>query len=142
MRFIFINKSARIVSAGWAGANFVRVTLMAAVLGLVVLGCGKQAATESPTELIEQSFQQATPETKEAIQNVVASLKAKEFLAAARSLVTVLDKDSFTPEQKHAVGAVLNQINEAIAADPKLNSQEMFTLREKIFQALNTHSDV
>jgi hypothetical protein len=115
---------------------------MAAVLGLVVLGCGKQAATESPTELIEQSFQQATPETKEAIQNVVASLKAKEFLAAARSLVTVLDKDSFTPEQKHAVGAVLNQINEAIAADPKLNSQEMFTLREKIFQALNTHSDV
>jgi hypothetical protein len=115
---------------------------MVAVLGLVVLGCGKQAASESPAELIEQSFQQATPETKETIQTVAASLKAKEFLAAARSLATALNKDSFTPAQKHAVGAVLNQINEAIAADPKLNSQEMFTLREKIFQALNTHSDI
>jgi hypothetical protein len=57
-------------------------------------------------------------------------------LQAAKSLVSVLDAARLTPPQNQAVGIALKQINDAIAANPNLNSAEMYQLRQKLFQAV------
>ncbi len=110
------------------------ITLVFALLGVGMLGCGKETRGNATT-LIEQSFEQAPPETKKDIQVILASLKAGDFLQAAKALAPIVSAGNLTAAQKDAVGAVLKQINDAIAADPKLNTMEMFKLREQMFQA-------
>jgi hypothetical protein len=136
VRLTIINSgAAKAFAAGLVKGFLVLVPIMVAALGLGMLGCSKQA-TGDASKLLDQSFQQATPETRQAIQIVAASLKSGDFLQAAKSLAPVLDNGNLTPAQTQAVGAVLNQINDAIAANPKLNSQELYTLQEKMFQAV------
>ena len=43
-----------------------------------------------------------------------------------------------TEPQKQAVGVALKQINDAIAADPKLDTKEMYEMRAKMFKALHS----
>lgn len=114
----------------------VLVPILTAALGLGLLGCGKQAARNA-SQSLEQSFQQATPETQQAIQAVTASLKSGDILQAAKSLAPVLDHGNLTPAQAQAVGALLKQINDAIAANPNLDSQELYTLRTRMFRAVD-----
>jgi hypothetical protein len=42
-----------------------------------------------------------------------------------------------TLEQRQAIGGALEQINKAVAADPSLDTQEMYNLRAKMFQAVH-----
>jgi hypothetical protein len=97
--------------------------------------CSNQGTVDA-SQPLEQSFQQSPPEITKAIQTVNSSLKSKDYLQAARSLAFVLDKVKLTPAQNQAVGTALKQINDAIAADPSLNSAEMYQLRQKMFVAV------
>jgi hypothetical protein len=118
-------KSFTILSlAGWAA------------LGLCAAGCRKEAQIDATGQL-QKSFQTATPEVKKTMETVTTSLKAGEYAEATRALAPVVSQRALTDAQKQAVGVALQQINQSIAANPKLDTKEMYELRAKMFQAVH-----
>jgi aconitase B len=107
--------------------------LVVAVLAVSV-GCKKKAPVDA-TQPLQQSFQQAEPEVQKAIQTATASLKAQNYLEASRALAPIVTGRKLTEAQKDAVGVALHQMNNAIAANPSLDTKEMYELRQKMFQA-------
>ena len=71
---------------------------------------------------------------QQAIATVTTSLKAGNYTEATRALTPVVTTRQLTGEQRKAVGVALQQINHAVAANPKLNTQEMYERRRKLFQ--------
>src|ERR1041384_4138725 len=102
--------------------------LCACALGL--LGCKpKQQSRVDASRPLEQSFQAAEPATQQAIASVNASLKAGNYAEAARAVQPVLTGRNLTPAQRQAVGLMFQQISEAVAANPALDSKELYELR-------------
>lgn len=108
--------------------------LVAPALALCLLSCKKQTDATQP---LEQSFQTAEPEVKQAIATVNTSLKAGNYAEATRALEPIVTQRNLTLEQRHAVGVVLRQVNQAIAANPALDTKEMYQIREKMFRAVD-----
>jgi hypothetical protein len=111
--------------------------LVVAALALCVVSCSKTAKVDA-TQPLQQSFETAAPEIKEAIATVNASLKAKDYVAATKALAPVVTQHALTDPQRQAVGVALQEINQAIAANPALDSKEMYELRAKMFQAFHS----
>lgn len=108
--------------------------------GLALCGCAlsllsckkeKQARVDASRPL-EQSFQASEPEAKQALATVKASLKAGNYAAAGRALEPVLAGRKLTPQQREAVGLLFQQISQAVAANPSLDSKELYELRVKL----------
>ena len=51
-------------------------------------------------------------------------------------LIPVLENRKLTEAQEQAVGATLKQINDAIVADPSLETAEMYQMRQKLFRSV------
>lgn len=100
------------------------------------LGCRKQEAAADASKPLQQSFQTAEPEVQQAIHTVTTDLKAGNYAEATRKLAPIIDGRRLTEPQKQAVGVALKQINQAIAANPSLDTKEMYDLRAKMFQAV------
>jgi hypothetical protein len=111
--------------------------LVVAAFALCVVGC-KKAAKADATVPLQQSFETAAPEIKEAIATVNANLKAKDYVAATKALAPVVTQHALTDPQRQAVGVALKEISQAIAANPALDSKEMYELRAKMFQAFHS----
>jgi hypothetical protein len=112
--------------------------LLAIWAALVLFGAGcRKEAQVGATRQLQQSFQTAEPETQKAMETVNTSLKAGNYEEAARVLAPVVSQRVLTDAQKQAVGAALQQINKSIAANPKLDTKEMYELRAKMFQAVH-----
>ena len=79
------------------------------VLTLFQTGCQKQNRAEASVQLT-QSFQQAEPEVKKAIETVNSSLKAGNVTEATRALAPVVTGRRMTQAQKDAVGAGSSRI--------------------------------
>ena len=92
------------------------------------------------TQPLADSFQAAEPEVKQTIQTVNTSLKSGDYLAAARAMEPVLTRRDLTEPQKQAIGLALSQMNQAIAANPSLDSKELYELRARMFQAMRGKS--
>lgn len=86
---------------------------------------------------LQQSFQAAEPEVKQAIDTATASLANRDYTEATRALAPVVTRPNLTEPQKQAIGVALQQINRAIAADPSLDTKEMYELRAKMFRAVD-----
>ena len=84
---------------------------------------------------LEQSFQATEPEVRQAVGTVTTSLKAGHYTEAARALEPVLAGRKLTPQQKEAIGLLFQQISQAVAANPALDSKELYELRCKMFRA-------
>lgn len=110
----------------------VRSTLAVAALAVGLVAC-KQEATTDAAKPLEQSFATAAPEVKQNIQAVNANLKSGNYIEAVRQLDPVLNTPGLTPEQTQAVAIALKQVNDAVAADPNLDSKEMYEMRRKMF---------
>jgi hypothetical protein len=110
--------------------------LVPAALVLAMLGCTKQVQVDAAQPL-QQSFQTAEPEVKHAVNTAIASLKASDFPEATRALAPVVTRQNLTEPQKQAVGIALQQINQAVEANPALNTKEMYELRAKMFRAVD-----
>ena len=110
---------------------------VSAVLTLAAVSCGKKEAQVDATRSLQQSFQTAEPEVKQAIEVVNVHLRAKDYTAAARALSPVVLQQRLTEPERQAVGLALEQINQAIAADRSLDTKEMYELRAKMFQAVH-----
>jgi hypothetical protein len=111
--------------------------LVVTALSLCLVSC-KKAAKADATQPLQQSFETAAPEIKEAIATVNASLKAKDYVAATKALAPVVTQHALTDAQRQALGVALKEISQAIAANPALDSKEMYELRAKMFQAFHS----
>jgi len=111
--------------------------LVVPVLALCLVGCKKEVQTDA-TQPLQQSFQTAEPEVKQAIESVNASLKAGNYTEATKTLSPLVDRRPLTDAQKQAVGQALQQVNQAMAVNPSLDTKEMYELRAKMFQAVHS----
>ena len=109
---------------------------VSAVLALVAVSCKKETQADA-TQPLQQSFETAEPEVKQAIEAANINLRARDYTAATKALAPVVTQRRLTEPQKQAVGVALHQINQAIAADPSLDTKEMYELRAKMFQAVH-----
>ena len=109
--------------------------IAAAALALCAVSCKKSSQTDA-TQPLQQSFQTAEPEVKTAIDTVTSNLKAQNYAEATRALAPVITRP-LTDQQKQAVGVALKQINDAVAANPALDTKEMYEMRAKMFQAVH-----
>lgn len=111
-----------------------------AFLSVVILGvsgCGKKEAAVDATKPLEESFKTAEPEVQKAVNQVTTQLKAGNYAEATRVLAPVVSGRPLTDSQKQAVGVALKQINQSIAANPSLDTKEMYELRRKMFDAVH-----
>jgi hypothetical protein len=110
-------------------------------LGCLILsgpGCkNKSEVAVDASEPLVESFQAAEPQTQQAIQNVAVSLQTADYAEATRALAPIVTGGPLTDPQKQAVGLALQQVNQAIAADPSLDTKEMYELRKKMFDAVH-----
>jgi hypothetical protein len=109
--------------------------LVVPALALCLVSCKKEQPADA-TQPLQQSFQSAGPEVQQAIAAVNTSLKAHNYAEATRALAPVVTQSALTKPQKEAVGVALQQINQAIAANPGLDTKEMYDLRAKMFRAV------
>jgi len=118
-----------------------RLTLLsffaAAVVAVGGVSCKKGPTTDA-TQPLEQSFQAAEPEVKTAIDTVTTSLKSRNYAEATRTLAPLVAQRPLTDQQRQAVGMALKQINDAVAADPNLDTKEMYEMRAKMFKAVHS----
>jgi hypothetical protein len=105
-------------------------------LAFTLAGCSKTTQADAAQPLT-QSFQTAEPEVKQIIETVTTSLKAGNYLEATRALEPIVNGRPLTDPQKQAIGVALQQINQAVAANPSLDTKEMYELRAKMFQAVH-----
>jgi Flp pilus assembly protein TadD len=101
------------------------------------MSCSKESEVDAAQPL-EESFQSAEPKVQQAIETVTTSLRAGEYAEATRALEPIVSDRPLTVEQKQAVGVALQQINQAVAADPALDTKEMYDLRAKMFRAVHS----
>ena len=111
--------------------------LVVPALALSVVSCKKEAQADA-TQPLQQSFEKAEPEARQAIQTVNSGLKAGNYAEATRALSSMVTDRPMTDAQKQAVGVALQQVNQAIAANPALDTKEMYNMRAKIFQAVQS----
>jgi hypothetical protein len=118
--------------------KFFKILLGLAICGcaLCLLGCKKEPeANVDASRPLEQSFQTAEPEAKQAIAAVKASLQSGNYAEAARAVQPVLTGRKLTTQQREAVGLMFQQISRAVAANPALDSKELYELRVKLAHA-------
>ncbi len=115
-----------------------RIPFRLAVWGssLCLLGCTQEKEPRvDASRPLEQSFQATEPEVRQAVGTVTTSLKAGNYTEAARALEPVLARRKLTPQQKAAIGLLFQQISQAVAANPALDSKELYELRVRLAQA-------
>ncbi len=109
--------------------------LIVPALALCLVGC-KRTTQVDATQPLQQSFQTAAPEVQQVIATVNTSLKANNYAQATKTLAPLVTQRVLTDPQKQAVGVALQQINQAIAANPALDTKEMYELRAQMFNAV------
>ena len=109
--------------------------LAAAALVLGSASCKKKEAQADASKPLQQSFQTAAPEVQKAVAVATTSLQAGNYTEATRALAPVVNQQRLTEPQKQAVGVALRQINQAITANPALDTKEMYEMRAKMFEA-------
>ena len=105
-----------------------------------ITGCGKKEVTVDATKPLAESFQTAELAVQKTIQTVNASLNSGNYLAAAQAMEPVLGQGNLTEPQKQAIGLALSQMNQAVAANPSLDSKEFYDARARMFQAMRGKS--
>ena len=111
--------------------------LVSLAASLASTGCKKEVQVDA-TQVLTQSFQAAEPEAKLAIERVNAGLQTGNVQEAARALAPVVASGNLSQQQKQAIGVALRQINQAIAANPALDTKELYELRARMFQAVHS----
>jgi len=118
--------------------KLIRILCCLAIGGCAIglLSCKRNARVDASRSL-EKSFQASEPEVRQAIGTATASLKAGNYMEATRALQPVLARGMLTPEQRQAIALTLQQISQAVAANPSLDSKELYDLRARMFRAVH-----
>ena len=110
--------------------------LIVTVLALCLVGCKREQRVDA-TKPLQQSFESAGPEVQEAITKVNACLKANNIEEATKTLAGVVSQRALNDSQRQALGLALQQINQAVAANPSLDTKEMYQLRAQLFRTFD-----
>jgi hypothetical protein len=114
--------------------KFVRL-LFVFTFALCVFNVGCKKKGVDATQALQESFQSAEPEVKTSIQTVNSSLKTGNYVEASRALAPIISTHNLTEPQRQAVGVALQQISQAISANPALDTKEMYDLRARMYKA-------
>ena len=116
--------------------RFARVVCWLLIWGtpLGLFGCKKKAPLDA-NHALEASFQTSEPQARQAVATLTNSIRAGNYVEAARALEPLLAGRTLTPDQRQAAGLLFRQINETIAANPSLDSKQLYELRVKLAQA-------
>ena len=106
------------------------------MFSLCLIGCKREQRVDA-TKPLEQSFQAAGPEVQEAVAKVNSYLKENNIADATKTLAALVSQRALTDSQRQALGLALQQINQAVAANPSLDSKEMYQLRAQMFRAFD-----
>ena len=117
-------------------SSLLLIFVVAPALAVCLVSCSKEPKADA-TQPLQQSFQTAEPEIKKAIETVNASLKAGNYADATKTLAPVITQRPLTDAQRQAVGLALQQINQAVSANPTLDTKEMYEMRAKMFEAVH-----
>jgi len=109
-------------------------------LACVLSSCSRKPTPVDASKPLQQSFQSTEPAAQQAITTAATSLKAGAYAEATRALTPVVTTRKLTEGQKQAVAAALHEINQGIAANPKLDSKELYEMRQQLFQAVRGNS--
>ena len=71
------------------------------------------------------------------IDSVNSNLRAGKYTEATRALEPIVTRPNLTDAQKQAIGIALQQVNQALAVNPNLDTKEMYELRRKMYQAVD-----
>ena len=99
-----------------------------------VLSCRKETRVDASRPL-ERSFQASEPQVRQAVGTATTGLRAGNYTEAGRALEPVIARGDLTLQQRQAIGLALQQISQAVAADPSLDSKELYELRVRMFHA-------
>ena len=113
---------------------------LAFAITLCCLGCKKTDVSVDATKPLAESFKAAEPAVQNTIQTVNTKLAEKNYFAAAQAIEPVLAQPNLTEPQKQAIGLALSQMNQAVAANPSLDSKEFYDARARMFQAMRGKS--
>jgi outer membrane protein assembly factor BamD (BamD/ComL family) len=98
-----------------------------AVLALAVAGCGgKRTSAKAVAEQLQQSFEKADAPVKQEVAQASAALQAGQYVQALRTLDRVAQTQPVNEAQKQAVGLLIQQTQQAVRQNPKLNSPELY----------------
>jgi hypothetical protein len=111
---------------------------LAALVGCI--GCSKTEAPVDATKPLEESFKVAEPAVRTTIQTVNTKLTEGNYFAAAQAMEPVLAQPNLTEPQKQAIALALSQMNQAVAANPAIDSKEFYDARARMFQAMRGNS--
>ncbi len=81
------------------------------IVSLALVGCG---GGDVDTAKLEESFSNAEPAKKSAVDEVVSAVKAGEYAKAGSALGKLASRAKLTPEQKQAISEISAQIREQI----------------------------
>jgi len=84
----------------------------------VALGASACSKSAKPTDA-SQPLQKSFASEEEPVQQAI-------------NLTSVVTTRQLTEAQRQAVGVALQQVNQAVAADPKLNTKEMYEMRQRL----------
>ena len=113
------------------------VFTLALISVLVLAGCNQSETKVDATVPLTQSFATAPADVQQTIQTVNTSLNSGNYVEAVKSLSPVVSEGTkLTNEQKEAVAAVVKQINQALAANPALDTKELYEQRVNLIKAV------
>jgi hypothetical protein len=113
--------------------DLIKLTFVLCALGLfTATGCKEK--TPDAAQALQESFQSSAPEVKTSIDTVSSNLKAGNYTEASRALAPIITTHNLTEPQRQAVGVALQHISKAIAANPALDTKEMYELRAKMYK--------
>lgn len=122
--------------------------LTAAVVIVTNAGCKRQGSEAvEVAKALEQSFQAANPETKQAVAASVAAMnaaagqaelsaKSAHYIEAMAPMKNLVAGGSLSREQVQAAKTVFQQVNKAVQKDPRLATKQMYDAQNALAQAL------
>ena len=95
------------------------------VIALALGGCHRATDAQATTRQLEESFAKAEAPVKQEVARVNAALQARNYEQAVVGMNQVVQRQAVDAGQKKAVDALVVQIRNATAKDPKLATPQL-----------------
>jgi hypothetical protein len=114
--------------------------LLTVALVVSATGCGKESSAAGGG--LEQGFAQADAAVREEIVKVAAAIKVQDYVAAVTLLDRMLREHKLTETEQTATRKAFGEINQAVVANPGLDSPEFFRARSELMKRLYGESGI
>ena len=95
------------------------------MIALATCGCGKKVDAEVAGKQLTESFATADAPVKQEVARVNAALQSRNYEQAVAGMNQVVQRQAVDAGQKKAVDALVLQIRNATAEDPRLATPQL-----------------